>query len=74
MSNRSLFEVNHDRYAEIEVYKDGFVLALLAYLRSGSEEDARALETFGLSFYGQRHHSEPRWVTWGAWINGERSA
>lgn len=58
MSQRTLFEVNHDLTHKIEAEKTVFVELLGRYLRSGSPTDAEDLERFGIRFFGRRHHGD----------------
>jgi hypothetical protein len=68
MSNRSLFEFNHDFAERIERDPNGFTLAISEYLRSGSPAAAEFLKRhFGLTWYGMRHHSDD----WEAHIDTE---
>jgi len=60
MSNRSMIEFNHDCWPKIEDDKDGFVNAVLEMSRAGGTPRAvEALERYGVTFVGTRHHSEP---------------
>jgi hypothetical protein len=67
MSNRSLFEFNHDYSHHIKDDPQGFIDALQNYLRSGFPENATPLERYGLTWYGMRHHSDD----WEAHIDTE---
>jgi len=67
MSNRSLFEFNHDYSHRIETSPEEFVAALQAYLRAGDRDTAEVLERFGVRLFGMRHHSEVFDVRWGGW-------
>lgn len=48
MGTRTIFEINHDLAHRIERDPEGFVRALGYYLNSASDENAAALERFGL--------------------------
>src|SRR5262245_4811950 len=65
MSNRSLFEINHDYWHEIEARPEEFVKVLLYYLGNG---DRKILERIPgrLRCFGMRHHSEGFKIRWGA--------
>ena len=64
MSNRSLFEFNHDHAAAIEHDPEGFVAMILSHLRSGGD---RPRDIFrGIRFFGMRHHSAGFKIKWGA--------
>lgn len=65
MSNRSLIEFNHDFSHAIEGDQAGFVEALGGYLRSASPRNAAALERFGVTIFGMRHHSDGFEIHWG---------
>jgi hypothetical protein len=58
MSNRSLFEFNHDFASRIERNPHGFIIALTNYLSSASAGSAEGLKRFGLTYYGMRHHTD----------------
>lgn len=53
MSVRTLIELNHDCVRN----DSALVEALARYAASGTREDAEALERFGLTVLGLRHHS-----------------
>lgn len=55
MSNRTLFEINHD-FSPL-LADDQFVPCLRRYLGSAAREDAVALEGFGVRIIAMRHHS-----------------
>ena len=59
MSNRSVFEFNHDFSSEIAKNEERFVSLLLNYIRCACADNARPLERYGLTWYGSRHHSDP---------------
>lgn len=65
MSQRSLFEINHDCYSEIKRYPEAFTEHLQRFLSSGDKESAQALEFFGFRFFGRRHHSDGFVIEWG---------
>lgn len=65
MSNRTLFEVNHDHSHKIERDKEGFADALGRYLASGSDESAEALDHYGVRVFAMRHHSDAYDLKWG---------
>lgn len=65
MSQRSLFEFNHDLAEDIFREREAFIVALTGYLSSGDAEAAKELERFGLRFFGRRHHSDPYSIKWG---------
>lgn len=72
MSNRSLFEINHDRWHVIDKAGAGeFERALLRYLGSASKENALALEPYGIRVFGMRHHSNGFFIQWGGHIARE---
>lgn len=54
MSNRSLFEINHD-YAVRD--QADLLPALQRYLNSAGRSNAEALERYGIRVIGMRHHS-----------------
>ena len=58
MSNRSLIEFNHDFWSKIDADKEGFADAILEMLRSGGTRAVEGLERYGVTYAGQRHHSE----------------
>lgn len=66
MSNRTLFEFNHDMADKIEHNPEEFVRAMIYYLNSALAGHASALTKYGITRLGIRHHSEPFDVTWGA--------
>lgn len=68
MSNRSLFEINHDFAAVIETGGHGvdFREALVRYLRSANEPQAEDLKRFGIRVFGMRHHTDGFEIRWGA--------
>ncbi len=61
MSNRTLFEFNHDLDHEIDRDPYGFCMALSQYLRSGDKQTAEELKQWGLTYHGMRHHSDKPW-------------
>lgn len=65
MSNRTLFEFNHDYAHKIEGNQESFCRALGQYLNSGSPENADALERYGVRCFGMRHHSDAFEINWG---------
>ena len=72
MSNRSLFEFNHDLAHQIESDPEGFVRALMFYLNSGAGKWATGLQHFGLTYHGMRHHSDGFHLEWGSCVTEER--
>lgn len=58
ISNRSLFEFNHDYWWKIESTRAEFGEALQQFLASASLKNADALERFGIRWFGTRHHSD----------------
>lgn len=67
MSNRSLFEINHDYTGNIDRAREGELeRALLRYLRSVDKDSAANLERFGIRVFGMRHHSDGFEIQWGA--------
>lgn len=59
MSNRTLVEFNHDLWGSVADDPDGFAAAILEMLRGGGTPDiVRRLEHYGITYVGQRHHSE----------------
>jgi hypothetical protein len=54
VSNRTLFEINHD-YAVRD--QTDLLPALQRYLSSGDRQSAEELERFGIRVIGMRHHS-----------------
>jgi hypothetical protein len=59
MSNRSLIEFNHDCWPAIEDDPIGFAGAVLEMSRAGGTPRAvDALERYGVTYVGTRHHSE----------------
>lgn len=65
MSNRSLFEFNHDYSHRIEDDPEGFIEAIQNYLKGGDKQAANQLKKYGLKWFGMRHHSDKYDVTWG---------
>lgn len=66
MSNRSLFEFNHDYVEEIRKNPAGFVADLEAYLNSGSPRTAAVLkDRYHINHFGMRHHSDGFDIQWG---------
>lgn len=59
MSNRSVFEFNHDLFHRSKDDPQGFVDALQGYLRCACAETAEPLKRYGLTWFGMRHHSDP---------------
>lgn len=55
MSNRTMLEINHDRYPHGPEEEQRWLRDMLAYLRSG---DPTTLPR-GVTWFGMRHHSEP---------------
>lgn len=77
MSNRSLLEFNHDYAHDIEKDPEGFVEALLLYLRTGVTENVAygRQEVFrGVRVFGMRHHSDGFAIQWGAHIATEQES
>lgn len=59
MSNRTVVEFNHDVWMKIEADRLGFAGAILEMLRGGGTPRAvEALEHYGVTYAGQRHHSD----------------
>ena len=58
MSNRSLFEFNHDYTHKIKDDPQGFLDALQNYLRAAYPEHADRLKCYGITWMGMRHHSD----------------
>lgn len=59
MSNRSLIEFNHDCWPKIASDREGFANAVLEMSRAGGTPQAvDHLERYGVTYVGQRHHSE----------------
>lgn len=65
MSNRSLFEFNHDHSHTIEANQESFCRALQMYLSSGSRESAERLKLYGVRVFGMRHHTDGFAIAWG---------
>lgn len=65
MSNRSLLEINQDRWPAIHNDPQGFADAISGYLNSASPEHVLALERFGIRVFGMRHHSNGFTINWG---------
>ena len=65
MSNRTLFEINHDFSDRIKRDPAGFAEALWRYLGSASAEHAADLTQYGVRRFGIRHHSEGFEIQWG---------
>lgn len=63
MSNRTLIEINHDRYRDLNT--PAFLDALALYIRSADKDSRKALEEFGVRVFGMRHHSDSFEVRWG---------
>jgi hypothetical protein len=61
MSNRSLFEIDHDFFDRLHNDPQGFMDKLQKYLHSGSKEDAEPLRHYGLRWYGFLYHSARTW-------------
>lgn len=59
MSNRSLLEFNHDYFDRIRDNPEAFVAWLKAFLNNADSDSAERLKTFGVTWHGTRHHSEP---------------
>jgi hypothetical protein len=57
MSNRTLFEFNHDHAIRIELSPNRFVELLTAYLSQGSVATAKELEPYGVRWFGVMHHT-----------------
>ena len=55
MSNRSLLEINHDFYGELNTI--AFRDALANYVTNPSLKNQEDLEQFGVRVFGIRHHS-----------------
>lgn len=66
MSNRTLFEFNHDLAFRIAEDPEGFARAMTFYLNSGHPCSATGLKTFGVQRFGMRHHSDDFMIQWGA--------
>ena len=62
MSNRSLFEFNHDMTGQIVMNPKQFVDDILSFLGSASQENADRLERYGMTYIGTRHHTEVGFV------------
>jgi hypothetical protein len=73
MSNRSLFEINHDLSHRIRARPMDFACDMAAYLASGSPRTAAVLAQYGIRVIGMRHHSEPFHINWGAVEVNDRS-
>ena len=68
MSNRSLFEINHDFADAIKRDPAGFVADLDAYLSSGSMRCAAILkDRYHINLHGIRHHAEAFEIKWGVY-------
>lgn len=65
MSNRSLFEFNHDSAHKIAKEPRVFAELMDRYTKSGSPEDAEDLERFGVRLFGMRRHSDEFSIEWG---------
>lgn len=65
VSNRTLFEFNHDFAGEIKRNPTDFEQALMRYLSSGCRETAEYLERYGVRRFGMRHHSDAFSIDWG---------
>jgi len=63
MSQRTLFEINHDVAHAIEANPDEFLLRLGQYLASGSPRCAEPLKHFGVTVIARRHHSDDPLMT-----------
>lgn len=77
MSNRSLVEFNHDYTGDIERDPEGFLQAILLYLRSGQAEEVSKgrREIFrGIRVFGMRHHSDGFAIEWGGHIVTEQES
>lgn len=62
MSVRSIVELNHDYAHDIVRDPEGFIQALRFYLGSASEQDAEALQRYGITVAWKGHHSDERRV------------
>ena len=62
MSNRTIIEINHDRWGEIGRDPEAFGRDLLSFLGSASHENAERLERYGIVVVGTAHHSADRAV------------
>lgn len=58
MSIRTLLEINHDCWGEIDDNRNEFVVDVLRYLGSGSDTDTQRLLRYGIRIAATRHHSE----------------
>lgn len=67
MSNRTIFEFNHDLAHRIAAEPRVFAELMDRYTRSGAREDAEDLERFGVRLLTIRHHSTPFTLT----VSGE---
>lgn len=65
MSNRTLFEFNHDHAVKIKSDPEGFARAMVLYLNSGHPRMATGLEHFGVRTFGMRHHTDDFSINWG---------
>ena len=59
MSQRTLIEFNHDEGFKIVDDPIGFAAVIMEMIRGGSDpRTVAALERFGITHVGQRHHSD----------------
>lgn len=65
LSNRTLIEFNHDKWGEIADNEQAFVTAILQMLNhGGTPRTVEDLERYGITYVGQRHHSDRASVTY----------
>lgn len=72
MSTRSLFEINHDKTAEIMRHPAEFARAVLDYVASVGERQADALKRYGFERLWCRHHSENYEIKYGTFKSEEK--
>lgn len=71
MSQRTLLQFNHDQAHKIEREPAPFLSALGDLMRGGpSDHNLIVLGSYGVTWHGQRHHSDGFNITWG----GHKSA
>jgi hypothetical protein len=62
VSNRTIVEINHDRWHAIEMDPADFARDLVTFLGSASKRNADELEVYGFRVIETAHHSTDREV------------
>lgn len=75
MSQRTLLEFNHDYGHKVEKDPEPFLSALGDLIRGGpSDHNLIVLGSYGVTWHGQRHHSDGFNIAWGGHKAAEKQS